>query len=487
MSEIAISTLSSGGEQLRAVPSTPVNVTQHPAVKALEGNNLFQRTKIAQPEQTLSGEDFPLTYCDVTDFTVRPFGNLFASLNLPITPAQRTEAAKQWANTALAGLATIERVVVGEIPRGRYGELIDGKSLVIRLPIQVGGDSQTATLYGGYYEFNTNLNNQYSDTNGISGSFGVLPQPSNDYNSNVAYLFCNEIDPPKDTVSNQTLRTGNITVNSRSTQAIPVNIPAGATVRTPLATLSGSQALRVRIPGLGDFPLVDAIVPGSLTGTSFRLRQEVSHLVVVNDAYNAVTVDATVYQVLVSSTRSWSAWTPSNRYPLTPSGTGKAVANLRDPSGNGRVDEPVGLVYLDKGLVVLTHPLLVENLSREQASAANPAQLTDPDPVPVDPVGPYTKMRYLDGTARCSVTYRSVATEYKQSYVCMLSVGEFTKTSNPTFSLAYPGSAPGEAKLYITELGLYNEDNVLMAIAKPSVPLEKTANRPRVFTVDLLI
>jgi hypothetical protein len=66
----------------------------------------------------------------------------------------------------------------------------------------------------------------------------------------------------------------------------------------------------------------------------------------------------------------------------------------------------------------------------------------------------------------------------------MAGIGEFTKTTNPTYALAYPnGSA--DAPVYITEVGLYNANGELMALAKTSRPVAKTGSTPSLFTLTL--
>ncbi len=445
-----------------------------PYVKAVEGTGYFQKTRIPQGQRTLTGQELQYTLCDVTDFADRPFGNLFSSLRLPVTPAQRQALRQAVAGTALASLETIEKVVVLAAPPNTYGEMIDGKSIVLQVPVLVEGEVELYTLYGGYYEFNNNLNNQYSDTNPVSGLLGVTPTPENDFNTNIAYLFCNQLQRPKDTITSVSVNTGSVTVGARSSVAIPLSLLASTTYRTSLLQ-NTSLRLGVRF-AVGDYEIVQASEAGQLTSTTFRLRQPATHLLVYNDGYSPITVDAAVERVEIVSTRNWGAWSPTSRYPQTPNGSGKVVAALQDTTFSGIVDEPVGIAYLDKGLLVLTHPALVEGLSREGASegeAAAPAS------------GPFTAL-YYDDPDLSFLTYRSVSTEYTQTFTCMAGIGEFYQTTNPTYALAYSDTVEDQP-LYITQLGLYNKYGELVAIAKTSQPLAKLRNRSQQFTVSLRV
>lgn len=103
---------------------------------------------------------------------------------------------------------------------------------------------------------------------------------------------------------------------------------------------------------------------------------------------------------------------------------------------NQYADEPVGIAYLDKGLLVLTHPTLV--------SWFNPASLTT------------------------SVTFDSVSVDVSQNITCLVNRGEFGKSTNTTFTSV---NVPR-----MTEIGLYDADGDLIAIAKLDRQLELNVN-----------
>jgi hypothetical protein len=459
-------------------PPTPPRPAPQPYLKKVEGTGYFQKVRLTQEQDELREENLRFTYCDLTDYATRPFGNLFPALRLPVSAVERAELGAIFQNTALSGLEDLEQIVVAELPSNTYGELVDGKSIELHIPVVLNGEVTDFTLYGGYYGFNTDLNNQYSDVNPLSGYLGCEPTPENDFNSNIAYLFCNQIQRPKDTVTTTSLLSGQLTVPARGEAVQLLELTAGMLYRLPALT-SGTVRVKVLVTGGNLLNLADT-VDGVITDEgSFRLRQNVSELHFYNDTYAPISVNTTIERIDIGSTRSWSGWTPLNRYPTSSNGVGKVVGQLIDASGRGVVDEPVGLVYLDKGLLVLTHPLLVDNLSREGAllAAGGPAPTT----------GPYTELYYPMPESLhplATLSYRSTVSELRQTFTCVAGIGEFTQSTNPSYPLAYPDASTSQP-LYISEVGLYNRFGELMALAKLSKPVRKEPNRPVNFTLSL--
>ena len=59
----------------------------------------------------------------------RAFSNLYSSFSLPAANFQVTGWDIDWANNALQNIDEANEVVVIEIPKNTYGELIDGRSI----------------------------------------------------------------------------------------------------------------------------------------------------------------------------------------------------------------------------------------------------------------------------------------------------------------------------------------------------------------------
>ena len=139
------------------------------------------------------------------------------------------------------------------------------------------------------------------------------------------------------------------------------------------------------------------------------------------------------------SSLSWSTGSGLNK-PF--SVNQKQLFNLQTNSNLSQVsDVPVGIAYLDKGIIVLTNPTIVA------------------DYYEVLPTGPAT------GT---SITFNSVSTDIFQNITCIADRGEFGSTTNRTFS---DGDIPR-----FTEVGLYDNIGNLIALAKSDRQISKNIN-----------
>ncbi len=113
----------------------------------------------------------------------------------------------------------------------------------------------------------------------------------------------------------------------------------------------------------------------------------------------------------------------------------KQAFNLQTNSNLGVVaDSVIGLAYLEKGFIVITNPTIVNSY------AGSPI----------------------------SVTFDSISTNVSQSITCIADRGEFGSTTNQTFQL---NDVPR-----ITEVGLYDGDSNLIAIAKTDKQITKNIN-----------
>ena len=84
------------------------------------------------------------------------------------------------------------------------------------------------------------------------------------------------------------------------------------------------------------------------------------------------------------------------------------------------------------------------------------------------------------------LTYRTVDQAYKMIYFCHAGQGEFNSTSNHTYDHKKAYFRPEEAdSLWISEIGLYDEDDNMLAIAKLSEPVEKNKLETLTFKVEL--
>ena len=103
-------------------------------------------------------------------------------------------------------------------------------------------------------------------------------------------------------------------------------------------------------------------------------------------------------------------------------------------------DTIVGVAYLDKGLIVLTHPTIVNNMGVLSSGA----------------------------TTASTVTFDSVSTDIYQNITCIADRGEFGTSTNPTI-----GSTDSPR---ISEVGLYDNLGNLIAVAKTDRHIVKNVN-----------
>ena len=95
-------------------------------LKNIETGGSFQKTTLTSISN-LDNNKLLYTYANLND-TTRPYGNLFKSFNFPITQNEIGNFNSFYDNqtqpTALGNL-NVNEIIVVEIPKGEYGELID--------------------------------------------------------------------------------------------------------------------------------------------------------------------------------------------------------------------------------------------------------------------------------------------------------------------------------------------------------------------------
>lgn len=463
-------------------------------VKEIESGIRFQKTKKFNPEQRLELKNLRFTFCDVNDSTSRPFGNLFTSLHLPVGNVEKKQYRALFTGTALLPLANTSKVVVINIPKDFYGELIDGKSIELKIPVTsnaaTGGSS--VTCFSTFYGFNPDLNTQVSDQNIISSLFGVNPTSDNEFNTNIAYLFSNDIARPL--TSYQTTQpnpVANFVVPANSSIVFPFTVSwlPGQTYNSTLGIANPNFEYEFNTGTTASptyFPLSNVIEDGIITNdASFKPRVAISGVRITN--ITSTDESIIVYSQLFTaiSEGQWDKWDVTNKYAYSEHSSGKRFANLRDVTNGLLIDIPVGIVYLDKGIVVITDPRIVNNIDTTKFYDDNNGVL--PTGIAYTGTGNAFASTYTPNSNDAHMLLKSVSTEYIQSYTCLALQDEFYDTDNPTFTLAYPQGNPDNENVYITEVGLYNASGEMIAIAKTSKPVAKNKNNVAVFRLSIKI
>jgi len=129
----------------------------------------------------------------------------------------------------------------------------------------------------------------------------------------------------------------------------------------------------------------------------------------------------------------------------------KSLINLQTNSNLSQTaDTAVGIAYLDKGLLVLTHPTLVNNY-----------------------------VSSFSGNSGTSVTINSISTNVIQNITCIANRGQFFSSTNPTWSVG--------DDVRITELGLYDDLNRLIAYGKFDRQVVKTKEMFTSFGIKITV
>jgi hypothetical protein len=128
------------------------------------------------------------------------------------------------------------------------------------------------------------------------------------------------------------------------------------------------------------------------------------------------------------ATKSWSTgYAKTKPYSVNR----KELFNLTDNAATNIVkDECVGVAYLDKGIIVLTHPTIADSYDVNDVSASS-----------------------------VQLTYDSVVTKISQDVTCIIDRGEFISSTNKTYN---------NDEIRVSEVGIYDINNKLLALAKPN-------------------
>tara|TARA_A100001201_G_scaffold141425_2_gene136817 strand:- start:2239 stop:3300 length:1062 start_codon:yes stop_codon:yes gene_type:complete len=138
-----------------------------------------------------------------------------------------------------------------------------------------------------------------------------------------------------------------------------------------------------------------------------------------------------------------------------------------------------GLFYPDTGIIILNGPVI-----SSPASASLSASLSS------NTEGDNTSKFFqkIEKAEYFSARREEIITS--QHYFCRVPNKEYNFSSNPTFTSGSNGNFTvptffKNPKVFITQVGLYNDDNELLAVAKLSKPLLKSYSREAIIKVKL--
>jgi hypothetical protein len=164
-------------------------------------------------------------------------------------------------------------------------------------------------------------------------------------------------------------------------------------------------------------------------------------------------------------------------------------------------DLPVGICYLDKGFMVITDPTIVNNFKYSAGTEDGTTAYSGLS-------SGYTNLYYTASTSASS-EYYTFEKEWVLSVNIVADSGEFYITENQSAadgSRPYYGAGGKDTGMefktpfgdinkiwdisdisstFITEVGLYDAQNRLLAVAKPDRPIEKPKNTPVTLTLKM--
>lgn len=154
-------------------------------------------------------------------------------------------------------------------------------------------------------------------------------------------------------------------------------------------------------------------------------------------------------------------------------------------------DVPCGFCILDKGILVLTHTGITSNF--DWSRSLMPDGVTTPT-TDDEKVNCYVPVSEVDGNGDpvSSLEYIDLNTSFKTTAICLGMPQEFWISNNPTWdrtaALNNLNSQTGILTInpvYVTEVGLYNQMNELVAVAKLSDYVEKDYINLITFNIDI--
>ncbi len=143
-------------------------------------------------------------------------------------------------------------------------------------------------------------------------------------------------------------------------------------------------------------------------------------------------------------------------------------------------DIPVGFAVLDKGFMVITHPDIVNNIPWSDGYEANTGAINSGT----------TNVYFTGNTGTSELTFNEFDINFRTSVVCLALPTEFVFSTNPTWDLQYNlnelnNGTNGFDPIQVTEIGLYNKNTELIAIAKLDRPVEKAYTGLITFNLDI--
>jgi len=470
-------------------------------LKEIESSAVGFEKTVYNSSSSLSGNKLLYTYANRTEVTT-PYGNLFRSFNFPITNSEIQTYNQTYANTALGHISNIDEIIVIEIPKGEYGELIDGKTFKLTFPVTLNSVATSTTVYGSYFGFlglgattflGKNLNKQLSERN--NNYFGFNATSQNDNNTNVTFLYSNDIQKPKnkgDVITVLTSTTISVTGNAANKYTITgVSFSTNDLVKITVSSPTGGDISNIRVEVNGvDLTLNSPTSPNpNLIAISTPGINDVSPKIYQAGAGAIVSKNVIIeIQQHISYDLQWDVWSSSNQFPSVEGDESKKIYASYDGVKINNVfsplyDKPVGILFQDKGFAVITDQTLVQGFRYTIGTSSGFNGIASGLTYSGDKN--FAKI-YFTSSTLSNAQFDSITTEFVQNIMCVAGLGEFVTTTNSSYVDAYDANAT-QKPTFITSIGLYNANQDLIGIAKLSEPVKKLPSNLIPFNIRLVV
>lgn len=455
--------------------------------------------EVATTTDTTLDDEVLFTYANL-DTKSTPYGNLFKSLRLPITDVETSGFINLFNNTALSYLNTRE-IIVAEIPKGQYGELIDGKTFKLTFPVMLNGVASSTTVYGSYFgyngkngqtiTFNTGLNADLCEKQSYVSDLGAAPSP----NSNITFLYSNEIKKPIGTKNIQVAFEQTTISLAKTSKALNPYLFSVSASTNDIIFFEISQSTNNKesnVVSQIEVKVGSQIVKQNDITTVTTLGITNNPIQIYHTSTNpaAKSLIIKISKVNIGNL-SWNQYTSSNKFPKNENdeSSGKRYAffdgyNLTFGTKTQFIntyDQPVGILYNDKGLAVITDSTLVSGFRYSAGTSSGYNGLASG--VTYNGDINFAKI-YFTSSTLCQSNYKSVTTEIVQNVMCIAMPNEFFTTTNSTYLNSYDESVTNKP-VFITSVGLYNAAGMLIGVGKLSEPIKKETGSIIPFNIKL--
>lgn len=450
----------------------------------------------------VSGSSLTLTLCNRLDDGVN-LGNYFVSVNLPTVEDDLPKYSALSIFYPELQQMNVDNIILMKIPNTAYTEYIDGRSVELNVPV-TGYSTSSLKLFSSTY-----TGTEYAASQGETSPL---------LGDNIAYLFCDSINLPytgltvDDMGTTQShARISSWNPNSRDYRYRPSAVSYGE-VKLSNDSINTDRRYRINksvfVDGLyQDFRglalgYYDTYFSSGNVGFVVMPDQnffKVGDVITVDEFDHSVNPtysgDVTVTSIIQNYTQSNLIYAPKEyndtydivvtNLPYINATSNEAGIIYMSEGTYNNYDIPVGFVVLDKGLVVITHKDIVNNIdwSAGYTPSGSPNTLSETTNIYFDD---FATTIYGDYEPRSIMEFTSLDTVFQMKATCNCLLGEFFVSNNSTWSRrTVDNPLAQDDPVSITEVGLFNELNELVGVAKFSQPVLKGALDLLTFEVDI--